>query len=62
MPRRTTDAQNIPSPSNSNDEPLVRIGFDVPASLRNDFKSKVAKQGKNVRDVLEAYMREYIKQ
>lgn len=45
----------------STEEELVRIGFDVPISLRNEFKSKVAMQGKKVRDVLESYMREYVK-
>lgn len=61
MPKRMNDSDDMRPTPKSNEEPLVRIGFDVPASLRNEFKSKVAKQGKNVRDVLEAYMREYVK-
>ncbi len=54
-------ASSKTSTNNTQEEPLVRIGFDVPMSLRNEFKSKVAKQGKKVRDVLEAYMQEYVK-
>jgi len=40
---------------------LVRMNFETPEDLRNAFKSKVAKQGKKVKDVLSAFMREYIK-
>lgn len=39
----------------------VHVNFLVSESLRNEFKSKVATKGKTVRDVLEAFMKEYIK-
>lgn len=40
---------------------LVRMNFEVSEELRNAFKAKVAHQGKKVKDVLAAFMKEYIK-
>lgn len=42
------------------EENLVRINFEVSAVLRNEFKSKTAKEGKKVKDVLVCFMKEYV--
>ncbi len=42
------------------EEDLVRINFEVSGSLRNEFKSKTAKEGKKVKDVLVDFMQEYV--
>lgn len=52
------DVENNPQQNEGN---LVRMNFETSEELRNAFKSKVAKQGKKVKDVLSAFMREYIK-
>ena len=39
----------------------VRMNFEVSEKLRNTFKAKVAQEGKKVRDVLAAFMTEYIR-
>lgn len=44
-----------------NEKRLVRMNFETPEDLRNDFKAKVAKQGKKVKDVLTAFLMEYVK-
>lgn len=43
------------------EDDLVRINFEVPKSLRNQFKSKTAKSGKTVKDVLICFMEDYIR-
>lgn len=43
-----------------NHEKMVRINFEVPKELRNAFKSKVAQQGKKVKDVLAEFMADYV--
>ena len=40
---------------------LVRMSFDVPIDLRNNFKAKLAKEGKSAREVILEFMKEYIK-
>jgi len=39
----------------------IRINFEVTVELRNAFKAKTASQGKQIKEVLIAFMREYIK-
>ncbi len=39
---------------------LVRMNFEVSEKLRNAFKSKVASQGRKVKDVFAIFMKEYI--
>lgn len=39
----------------------VHVNFLVSEELRNTFKSKAAMKGKRVKDVLEEFMKEYIK-
>lgn len=43
------------------EENMVRMNFEVSEELRNAFKAKTAQQGKKVKDVLAAFMAEYIK-
>ena len=45
----------------SNEGNQVRMNFEVSENLRNNFKAKVAKEGNKVKDVLAAFMTEYIK-
>ena len=40
---------------------LVRMSFDVTENLRNNFKAKLAKQGKIAREAIVEFMKEYIK-
>lgn len=40
---------------------IVHMNFETTKELRNAFKSKVAMNGKSVRQVLEELMKEYIK-
>lgn len=40
---------------------LVRMSFDVPIDLRNNFKAKLAKEGKSAREAILQFMKEYIK-
>lgn len=40
---------------------LVRMSFDVSEDLRNNFKAKLAKQGKTAREAIVEFMKEYIK-
>ncbi|WP_339050265.1 hypothetical protein [Rickettsiella endosymbiont of Xylota segnis] len=40
---------------------LVRMSFDVPIDLRNNFKAKLAKEGKSAREAILEFMKEYIK-
>jgi predicted DNA-binding protein len=44
------------------DNKTVAIRVEMPPDLRNRFKSAVARDGKNMRDVLLEFMEEYIKQ
>ena len=44
------------------DDPIVRITFEVSASLRNAFKAKVATQGGKLKDALVNFMKEYVKE
>lgn len=44
-----------------NDVNTVRMNFEVSENLRNKFKSKTARQGKRVKDVLVCLMNEYVK-
>jgi hypothetical protein len=39
----------------------VRMNFEVSEKLRNAFKAKTASQGRTVKGVLIAFMRDYIK-
>jgi chorismate mutase len=39
---------------------LVRMNFEVNKELRNAFKAKVAREGKNVKEVLIEFMIEYV--
>lgn len=43
------------------EEATVNMNFVVSERLRNAFKSKVSSQGKKIRDVLSAFMENYIK-
>lgn len=61
MPLKINDLKYQKLTEHDSEEKLTRVGFDVPVTLKNEFKAKVARQGKKVRDVLEAFMREYIK-
>lgn len=40
---------------------LVRMSFDVSEDLRNNFKAKLAKQGKTAREAIVEFMKKYIK-
>ncbi|MDQ5900042.1 MAG: hypothetical protein WAW84_01305 [Candidatus Rickettsiella isopodorum] len=40
---------------------LVRMNFEVSEKLRHAFKGKVMTEGKKVKGVLAAFMKEYIK-
>jgi len=40
----------------------VAIRVEMPPELRNRFKSAVARDGKNMRDVLLEFMEEYVNQ
>lgn len=42
-------------------EKLVRLNFDLPLSMRIAFKSKVASENKNVKDVLTELISDYLK-
>ena len=44
------------------DNKTVAIRVEMPPELRNRFKSAVAREGKNMRDVLLEFMEEYVKQ
>jgi hypothetical protein len=39
---------------------VVRMNFEISEELRNAFKSKTAKQGKKVKDVLVQFIAEYV--
>lgn len=43
------------------DEPkLVAIRVEMPDDLRNQFKSAVAREGKNMKDVLLDFIKDYV--
>jgi predicted DNA-binding protein len=44
------------------DNKNVAIRVEMPPELRNRFKSAVAREGKNMRDVLLEFMEGYVKQ
>lgn len=44
-----------------NEGNIVRMNFEVSEKLRNSFKSKIASQGRKVKDVFSAFMTEYVK-
>ena len=46
---------------NEGKKKIINMNFETSEELRNAFKSKVAMKGKTVRDVFEAFMKEYIK-
>jgi chorismate mutase len=52
--------KNVESSPQHTEGNLVRMNFEIEEDLRNEFKAKVAKQGKRVKDVFSAFMREYI--
>jgi hypothetical protein len=39
---------------------IVRMNFEVSEKLRNAFKSKIASEGKKVKDVFATFMKQYI--
>jgi hypothetical protein len=39
----------------------IRVNFEVTVELRNAFKAKTASQGKQVKEVLIAFMEDYVK-
>ncbi len=39
---------------------LVAIRVEMPDELRNQFKSVVAREGKNMRDVLLSFIKDYV--
>lgn len=43
------------------EETLTRMNFEIPITLRNAFKAKVAMQGKKVKEVFADFMKQYIK-
>jgi hypothetical protein len=43
-------------------EKIVALRAFVPESLRNDFKSVCAKEGKNMSDVLTEFIESYVKE
>ncbi|MEK0182158.1 MAG: hypothetical protein EAZ98_03100 [Oscillatoriales cyanobacterium] len=44
-----------------NDKKTVAIRIEMPPDLRNRFKSAVARDGKNMRDVLLEFMEGYVR-
>ena len=44
------------------EEKQVRMNFEVDETLRNAFKSTVARQGKKVKEVLAHFMEQYFKE
>lgn len=46
---------------NEGKKKIINMNFETSEELRNAFKSKVAMKGKTVRDVFEAFMKDYIK-
>lgn len=40
---------------------IVRLNFEISESLKNEFKSKAAKQGKKIKNVLIELVENYIK-
>jgi hypothetical protein len=49
------------SQHSKNTSKQVHVNFIVSEELRNSFKSKTAMKGKQVKAVLEEFMKEYIK-
>lgn len=43
-------------------EEFTRITFEISKKLRNSFKSKVAAEGKTIKDVLLELVGEYVKE
>lgn len=56
MVKKQQETEPVPQ-----DESLVRVNFEVSEDLRNAFKSKTARQGKKVKDVLAEFMASYVK-
>ena len=52
MNKKTTSKVNIDTASH--------ITINVPQSLKNEFKAKVASEGKTVKEVIHQLMKEYI--
>ncbi len=52
MTKKTTPKLNIDTASH--------MTINVPQTLRNEFKAKVASEGKTVKEVIHQLMREYI--
>lgn len=40
---------------------ITHMSFEAPTELRNAFKAKAASQGKSVKEVIVAFMEEYVK-
>jgi hypothetical protein len=49
------------SKNDESNENLVRINFEISEELRNAFKSKAAKHGKKIKDVMKSLMIEYVR-
>jgi metal-responsive CopG/Arc/MetJ family transcriptional regulator len=45
-----------------NESKTVAIRVELPDDLRNQFKSAVAREGKNMRDVLLEFIERYVKE
>ncbi len=60
--RRMKKENILAKDNDTSDDPIVRITFEVPASLRNAFKAKVAIQGGKLKDALVNFMKEYVKE
>jgi metal-responsive CopG/Arc/MetJ family transcriptional regulator len=43
------------------EQKTVAIRVELPNNLRNEFKSVVAREGKNMRDVLVDFIEDYVK-
>jgi hypothetical protein len=41
-------------------EPLSRVNFEAPVSLKNRFKARVAEKGESMSEVLTRFMSEYL--
>ena len=61
-PNLSSEEGKIPaSELDMENSPLVRINFDVPKSIRQQFKAHAALEGKSMGEVMNEMVLEYIK-
>ena len=61
MNKKAKASKHISSATVEKKEKLVRMTFEVPASLRKAFKLKTAEEEKSIKDVLRELMENYVK-